>query len=121
MYKPLSRRAILSFPSILSRTRKLLFSPILIDPEAFKELWIQVKQFIQTCLERDIPQLVIHVSSVNLRRFWSILAHMHGQLWNASQIARALGVSAPTARHYLDILQETFVVRQLTPYHPKYI
>jgi len=82
-----------------------------------EESYIWRDAFIKTYLERDIPQLGIQVSSVNLRRFWSILAHMHGQLWNASQIARALGVSAPTVRHYLDILQETFVVRQLIPYH----
>ncbi len=92
-------------------------------PESFlsntdEESYIWRDAFIKTHLERDIPQLGIQVSSVNLRRFWSILAHMHGQLWNASQIARALGVSAPTVRHYLDILQETFVIRQLIPYHP---
>jgi hypothetical protein len=84
------------------------------DEESYK--WRDA--FIKTYLERDIPQLGIQISSLTLRRFWSILAHMHGQLWNASHIARALGVSPPTVRYYLDILQETFVVRQLVPYHP---
>lgn len=74
--------------------------------------------FIRTYLEMDIPQLGIRVPSVQLRRFWTMLAHMHGHLWNASQIAGSLGVSAPTVRNYLDILDETFVVRRLQPYYP---
>lgn len=73
--------------------------------------------FIRTYLEMDIPQLGIHIPSIQLRRFWLMLAHMHGQLWNASQIAKGLGLSAPTIRRYLDILEETFIVRQLEPFH----
>lgn len=73
--------------------------------------------FISTYLERDIPQLRIQVPSTNLRRFWTMIAHMHGQLWNASQIGKGLGLSAPTVRNYLDILTDTFIVRQLLPYH----
>jgi uncharacterized protein len=73
--------------------------------------------FIQTYLERDLPALGIRIPSATLHRFWRMLAHSHGQLWNASKIAASLGVSAPTARHYLDILEDTFVVRQLQPYH----
>jgi uncharacterized protein len=73
--------------------------------------------FIQTYLERDLPALGIRIPSATLHRFWSMLAHSHGQLWNANKIAASLGVSAPTARHYLDILQDTFIVRQLQPYH----
>ena len=76
------------------------------------------ESFIRTYLERDIPQLGIRVPSSNLRKFWLMLAHVHGQLWNASQIAQSLGVTAPTVRNYLGILEDTFVVRQLTPYHP---
>ncbi len=75
------------------------------------------ESFIRTYLERDIPQFGIHVPSTNLRRFWMMIAHMHGQLWNASQTARSLGLSAPTVRNYLDILTDTFIVRQLMPYH----
>jgi uncharacterized protein len=63
----------------------------------------------------DIPQLGVRVPASQLRRFWTMLAHTHAQLWSASQIANSLGVSAPTVRHYLDILQDTFVVRQLQP------
>ena len=73
--------------------------------------------FIQTYLERDLPALGIRIPSATLHRFWRMLAHSHGQLWNASKIAASLGISAPTARHYLDILQDTFIVRQLQPYH----
>lgn len=73
--------------------------------------------FIQTHLERDIPGFGIRVPSAMLRRFWLMLSHNHGQLWNASQIAASLQVSAPTANHYLDILEDTFMVRRLLPYH----
>lgn len=72
--------------------------------------------FIKTYLEMDIPQLGIRVPASQLRRFWTMLAHSHGQLWNASKIAGSLGISAPTAKHYLDILSDTFIVRQLQPF-----
>lgn len=74
--------------------------------------------FMATYLERDVPKLGIRVSATTLRRFWQMLAHAHGQLWNASKIAGSLGVSAPSARHYLDILEDSFLVRQLQPYFP---
>jgi len=74
------------------------------------------ESYIRTYLEMDIPQLDIRIPSIQLRRFWTMLAHSHGQLWNASKIAGSLGVSAPTVRRYLDILEATFVVRQLQPY-----
>jgi len=83
------------------------------DDESFK--WREA--FIRTYLERDIPQLGIKIPSMNLRRFWMMISHYHGQLWNASQIAKSLGLSAPTVRNYLDILTDTFIVRQLFPYH----
>lgn len=72
--------------------------------------------FISTYLERDIPQLGIRIPAAQLRRFWTMVAHTHGQLWNASSIAAAMGVTAPTVRHYLDILEDTYIVRQLPPY-----
>jgi len=83
------------------------------DEESFT--WREA--FIQTYLERDLPQLGIRVPSTQLRRFWTMLAHLHGQLWNASQIAKGLSLSAPTIKHYADILEETFIVRQLPPFH----
>ena len=73
--------------------------------------------FIKTYLEMDLPQLGIQIPAMQIRRFWTMLAHFNGQLWNASQIALSLGVSAPTVRSYLDILEETFIVKRLLPYH----
>jgi predicted AAA+ superfamily ATPase len=73
--------------------------------------------FIRSYLERDLPSLGIRVPSTQLRRFWQMLAHWHGELWNASAFARNFDVSAPTVRHYLDILSDTFVARQLQPLH----
>jgi predicted AAA+ superfamily ATPase len=72
--------------------------------------------FIATYLERDIPQLGIRVPATMLRRFWTMVAHHHGNLWNASAIANALGVSSPASSRYLDILCDTFIVRQLQPF-----
>jgi len=72
--------------------------------------------FIRSYLERDIPQLGIRVSAATLRRFWLMLAHHHGQIWNASTLAGSLGITAPSVRHYLDILESTFMVRVLQPY-----
>lgn len=72
--------------------------------------------FIQTFLERDIPALGIRVPPVALRRFWTMLAHFHGQSWNAAELARPMGVKEDTARHYLDILTGSFMVRQLVPW-----
>ena len=74
--------------------------------------------FIDTHLQRDLPALGVRIPAASLRRFWEMLAHFHGQLWNASKIAASLGVSAPTAKHYLDTLQDTFMVRALVPFAP---
>ncbi len=75
------------------------------------------KNFIQTFLERDLPQWGLVVPAVAMLRFWTMLAHYHGQRWNAAEPARSLGVSEPTARRYLDILSGVFMVRQLQPWH----
>jgi predicted AAA+ superfamily ATPase len=73
--------------------------------------------FVQTFLERDIPQLGIGVPSATLRRFWNMLAHYHGGVWNASELARSFGVSDHTVGRYLDALVGTFMVRRLAPWH----
>jgi predicted AAA+ superfamily ATPase len=73
--------------------------------------------FIRTFLERDLPQLGVRVSSTTLSRFWSMLAHYHGQVWNSSEFARSFGVTDKTVRHYLDILSAALVVQQLPPWH----
>lgn len=75
------------------------------------------KQFIQTLLERDFPQWGVRVPAVALLRFWTMVAHYHGQVWNAADPARALGVSPATVRRYLDLLTDALVLRQLQPWH----
>jgi len=74
------------------------------------------RRFIHTFLERDLPQLGIAVPAPTLHRFWSMLAHYHGQIWNASEFGRSFGVADTTVRRYLDVLTATFVVRQLAPW-----
>ncbi len=78
------------------------------------ERWRQ--NFIRTFLERDIPQLGIRIPAETLRRFWMMVAHYHGQIWNGAELARSLGVSETTVRHYLDLLTGTFLLRQLPPW-----
>jgi predicted AAA+ superfamily ATPase len=75
------------------------------------------KNFIQTFLERDIPQLGIGTPATALFRFWTMLAHYHGQVWNAAEPARSLGVNESTVRRYLDLLEGVFMVRQLPSWH----
>lgn len=75
------------------------------------------KNFIALLLERDLPQWGIIAPSTAMHRFWTILAHYHGQTWNAAEPARALGISEPTVRRYLDILTGVFMIRQLQPWH----
>ncbi len=77
-------------------------------------LWRE--SFVRTFLERDIPQLGITIPSETLRRFWTMVAHYHGQTWNAAEFGRALGASEATARRYLDILAGSFMVRVLPPW-----
>jgi len=75
------------------------------------------KSFIQMFLERDLRQQGINIPTVSLHRFWTMLAHSHGQIWNAVPPASSLGVSEHTVRRYLDILTGVFMVRQLQPWH----
>ncbi len=72
--------------------------------------------FIQTFLQRDIPQLGITLAAPAMRRFWTMLAHYHGQIWNASELGRSMSLSDKTVRAWLDILTGTFMVRQLQPW-----
>lgn len=74
------------------------------------------RQFLQTFLERDIPQLGIEIPAVALRRFWNMVAHYHGQIWNAAELARALAVNESTVRRYLDLMAGVFMLRQLPPW-----
>lgn len=74
------------------------------------------RQFLQTFLERDVPQLGITIPAATLRRFWTMVAHYHGQTWSGSEFARALSVSEPAIRRYLDLLSGVLMVRQLPPW-----
>lgn len=75
------------------------------------------KEFIQTLLERDLPQWGVRVPATALLRFWTMVAHYHGQAWNSSEPARALGVEPSTVRRYLDLLTDALMLRQLQPWH----
>ena len=82
-----------------------------------RESWTWRDQFIRTFLERDVPQLGIGIAAPTLLRFWTMVAHYHGQIWNNAEPARSLGVSEPTIRRYLDALAGVFMIRQLPPWH----
>ena len=73
--------------------------------------------YVRTFLERDLPALGMQIPSAMLRRFWMMLAHVHGQSFNASEIGKSLGVADTTVRRYLDILTGTFMIRRLSPWH----
>jgi len=75
------------------------------------------QQFIQTFLERDLPQLGVSIPAPALLRFWKMVAHSHGGVWHSAEPARSLGVSEPAIRRYLDLLTGVLVVRQLQPWH----
>ena len=72
--------------------------------------------FVRSFVERDLPQLGVTIPGATLERFWAMLAHYHGQVWNASEFAGSFGVSSVTVRRYLDLLSATFTVRQLLPW-----
>jgi len=74
------------------------------------------RQFLQTFLERDVPQLGISIPAAALHRFWMMLAHYHGQIWNGAELARAMAVNESTVRRYLDLLAGVFMIRQLPPW-----
>ena len=75
------------------------------------------REMVQTFLERDVPQLGVTIPAVTLRRFWTMVAHYHGGIWNNAEPARSLGVSEPTVRRYLDLLTGFYMLRQLPPWH----
>jgi hypothetical protein len=75
------------------------------------------KGYIKTFLERDIPELGINIPAEQLRRFWMMLAHYHGNMFNASELGRSLGLTHKTMKEYADILTGTFMIRQLQPWY----
>lgn len=78
-------------------------------------LWREA--YIQTFLERDIPNLGFNIPSLQLRRFWMMLTHVHGQLLNKNMLATSLNITSHTVSHYMDILAGTFMLRILSPWH----
>jgi uncharacterized protein len=75
------------------------------------------QQFIRTFLERDAPQLGVKIPAAALLRFWTMVAHYHGGIWNSADPARSLGIGESTVRRYLDLFTSLLVVRQLQPWH----
>lgn len=75
------------------------------------------RQFVQTLLERDLPQWGVRAPATSLMRLWTMIAHYHGQTWNGSEVARAMGIAHTTARQYLDLLTDALMLRQLQPWH----
>jgi len=111
------------------------FRPTEVGVENWKRLWLRGglprsylaqndrqsfiwrEQYITTFLERDIPQLGIQIPARTLRRFWMMLSHYHGQILNYSEIGRSFGISDVTVRNYLEILEDTFMIQTLWPWH----
>ncbi|MDT8398876.1 MAG: ATP-binding protein [Pseudomonadales bacterium] len=105
-----------------------------VGPDRFERLWLQGgfprafladikvsaqwrQDYIRTYLERDLPMLGVNIPAATMRRFWTMLSHYHGQLFNASELGRSLSLNDKTIKRYLDILSGTFLVRQLQPWY----
>ena len=129
-----------SSESLAGRIRYFELRPFTLDevahvPDALRRLWLRGgfpesflaerevdsrewrTAFVRTFLERDVPSLGFAFPPERMRRFWQMLAHRHGQLWNASEIGRSLGVSPPTVGTYVDVLTGMFMTRRLEPLH----
>ena len=87
----------------------------LADSDGDSDLWR--KNFIKIVSERDIARLGHSIPSTTIIRFWTMLAHYHGRIWNAAELAQSLGIGETSVRRYLDILSDVFMVRQLQPWH----
>jgi len=90
--------------------------PLSFLAETEADSWRWRANYIRTFLERDIPALGIQIPPASLRRFWTMLAHYHGQTFNASEIGKSLGAADTTVKRYLDVLTGTFMVRRLQPW-----
>ena len=78
--------------------------------------WEWLESYTRSVIERDLPAIGIDVSAATMRRLWAMLGHVHGGLWNASQLAASLGVSYHTVNRYVDILEQMFLLRRLAPF-----
>lgn len=81
-----------------------------------EDSFIWREMFIRSFIERDLPQMGITIAPIALLRFWTMLAHYHGQIWKATEPARSINVNESTARRYLDVLTNVFMTRQLQPW-----
>lgn len=90
--------------------------PLSFLAETESDSWLWRANYVKTFLERDIPALGIQIPAATVRRFWTMLAHYHGQIFNASEIGKSLGIADTTARRYLDLLTGTFMIRTLQPW-----
>lgn len=90
------------------------FPKSILNDAEFSSKWLS--NYIKTYLERDIQQFGYNLPPENLKRLWIMIAHLNGQLLNYAQLSHSLGVSAPTVKNYIDILEHTFMVRRLHPY-----
>ena len=89
--------------------------PLLAKTDAAAQQWMQA--FNRSYVERDLEKLFgVNISSVNMQRLWTMLAHVSGNVWNAETFARSLGVTAPTVLRYLDYLEGGFMVKRLQPW-----
>jgi predicted AAA+ superfamily ATPase len=86
----------------------------LAETEADSLAWRE--NFLRTFLERDLPQMGVNIPALTLRRFWTMMAHYHGQTWNSAEVAAAMGMNDVTARRYLDLLAGAYMVRLLPPW-----
>lgn len=113
---PLNRYEILDLPQAGKHWFRGGFPEALLAPsDILSKNWL--RSFVQTYIERDLPMLGLQVSTVLIRRFWSMLTHLQGGIWNASTVANSLGVTAPTVRRYLDFMEQAYMVRRLPAYH----
>lgn len=87
----------------------------LAESEAASLAWR--RDFVRTFLERDMPQLGVRIPAEALRRFWTMVAHVHGGIWTGADVSRSLGLSQPAVRRYLDLLAGAYVLRVLPPWH----
>ena len=83
--------------------------------EGFYRTWM--RNFIQTYLERDLSLLGLSVTPTLMRRLWTMLAHFHGGIWNASNFAKSLGITIPTVNRYLEFLEAAFIINRLQPFY----
>jgi predicted AAA+ superfamily ATPase len=89
-------------------------TPFLEDDDRARSDWFE--SYARAFVERDLPALGVDVSAAVMRKLWTMLAHVNGGMWNASQLASSLGVSYHTVERYVDILEQAFLVRRLPPF-----